>query len=139
MRIPSVGGWLLAVVVVLLTGCGASLVPVQGKVSVDGNPLDTGYVSYHPAGAKEQLEAQIGRASIEADGSYKLSTDGKPGVPPGKYRVVVTAGKPSNPSDPYSVPVSLVDAKFTLPESTPLEVEVSSSAGAGAYDLKVTK
>jgi hypothetical protein len=126
---------LAIVVVASMIGCGGGHVSVEGKVTVDGSPLDTGNVSFHP-----QAEGgEVGYGEIKSDGAYTLMSDGKSGVAPGKYKVVVTAGKPSNPSDPYSVPVPLVDAKFSNLSSTPLEVEVSAGAAAGQYDLKVTK
>lgn len=126
----------LAIIVLSsVVGCGGGQVAVEGKVSVDGALLDTGNVSFHP----QKEGGQIGYGEINSSGTYKLMTDGKAGAAPGKYKVVVTAGKPSNPSDPYSVPVPLVDAKFSDLATTPLEVEVAAGAAAGQYDLKVTK
>jgi hypothetical protein len=131
------GAVVACIFVFSLVGCGVSHVPVAGKVTVDGAPLDTGNVSYHPAAAG--AGGMIGSSEIASDGSYKIMAEGKAGLAPGKYKVTVTAGKPSNPSDPYSVPVSLVDAKYTNLASTPLEVDVSAGDAAGKYDLKVTK
>lgn len=133
--------WLAAQALVALTlmaGCGPSLVPVQGKVTVDGQPLTTGNITYYPADGKAQDETNVGYATVQSDGTYKLA-DGKSGIAAGKYKVVITAGMPSNPADPYSVPISLVNSQFSELARTPLEVEVSPDAPADRYDLKVTK
>jgi hypothetical protein len=119
-------------------GCGGpasvATVPVTGKVTLDGQPVTSGQVSFFAADAKAGVGLCTG--IIDANGEYKIFSDGKPGAPLGKYKVMVmpsmvppTGGgalaRPQN--DKYS------DAK-----STTLSVEVVSSPAPGAYDLKMT-
>ena len=127
------------ILVAALVGCGPSSVSVEGIASVDGTPLDTGNVAFHPVGTKGDVESVVGRSEIDSSGKYKLYTDGKPGVPAGSYKVVVLAGKPANSSDPYSTPVSLIDKKYTQLETTPLTVDVASGASPDKYKLSLTK
>jgi hypothetical protein len=128
----------LVVVVLVLSGCGASHVPVAGKVVLDGQPLTSGSVAFHPAtgSGNEQL---VGRSEIDAQGQYKLWSNGKEGVAPGSYKVVVNATRPTNPNDPYSPVVPIVDKKFTSVDSTPLTVDVAAGNGPDKYELTVTK
>jgi hypothetical protein len=139
MNLPRAAWLLVLSLVPLLSACGVPAVNVEGKVTLDGQPLTTGQVAYHPAGSKGENDSVVGHGSIDAQGNYKLFTAGRAGVPAGAYSVVVTAGAPSKPNDPYSVPVSLVDKKYTRPETTPLTVEVASGNSPDKYNLSLTK
>lgn len=139
MKKLSVVSLFLSFAIGSLAGCGPSFVPVEGKVIVSGQPLNTGSVAFYPTAGSGQADAEIGTGDIGSDGSYKLMSSGKAGMPPGKYKVVVNASKPSNPDDQYSLPILLVDKKFTDLATTPLVVDVAAGAGAGKYDLNVTK
>jgi hypothetical protein len=130
----------------LASGCGGSsvkLVPVSGKVTVGGQPVTAGQVSFLPVtegeGAKAKAAAGSANATgqIEANGEYKLFTNGKEGAVPGKYKVTVTpsmmpTGGTKAPTAPYS-------PKFSDAKQTPLTKEVTAGAAAGAYDLPLTK
>jgi len=127
----------------ILAGCGgdggARLVPVSGTVAAAGKPLTKGSVTYHPEATKGESAGVLPAATIDEQGQYSLSTQGRSGAPVGKYKVVVAVQVPSDPKDPYSIPKSLVDPVYSKPETTPLVVEVKDGAPAGAYDLKLTK
>src|SRR5262245_43577043 len=87
-------------------------VPVTGKVYLGDRPLPTGSVSFRPDASKGNTSTWEPSGDIGPDGTYKLSTNGKPGAPPGWYRVIVAADVPSNPNDPYSMPRSIITAKY---------------------------
>jgi hypothetical protein len=130
----------LAGLVGLVSGCGPSLAPVSGKVTLaNGNPVTTGIVTYKPDKAKGNNSTVEARGDINESGEYTLKTDGKPGAPPGKYKVTVySAEAPS--SDPAKMTAKqkyFVNPTFADVGTTPLEKEVVTGAGAGAYDLKV--
>jgi len=122
-----------------LTGCTNKQVSVSGQVLLGDKPLQQGAVSYHPDTSKGNVSKNMAVGTIDSDGQYTLSSNGKSGAPAGWYKVTVNATVPSNPKDPYSRPVSLIDKKYTAAETTPLQVEVKDNAPAGAYDLKVSK
>jgi hypothetical protein len=101
---------------------------VQGKIKLDnGNPLPDGVVRFTPL---DRDPNPASAATIEADGSYTLSTRGKPGAPEGKYRVVFTRGANTEAW-------SRVPNKYFQIRSSPLEVEVVENKPQGGYDLKV--
>jgi len=129
----------LVVFCTLLVGCGPNQVGVEGTVTVDGAPLTTGDVSYHPVNSKDKSDKAVGHSPIDAQGKYKLFTDGNPGVPPGSYKVVVHASPPPDAANPYAVPAPLIDKKYTELATTPLTVEVASGNSPDKYNLALTK
>jgi len=114
-------------------------VPVTGKVYLGDRPLTTGSVSFRPDASKGNNSTLEPSGDIGPDGTYKVSTNGKPGAPPGWYKVVVAADVPSNPDDPYSMPKSIIGTKYADPNTTDLSIEVVENPPPGAYDLKVSK
>lgn len=121
-----------------LSGCGSpgkgKLYPVQGKVTLDGAPLAGGQIAFHPDGEKGNKSRSVPTGAIGSDGTYKLSTDGKPGAPPGPYKVTVNTNFPGVKGTP--VPI---DSQYGNPTTTKLTSEVGANSSAGAYDFKVTK
>jgi hypothetical protein len=86
----------LALAIVLgslaVTGCGEKglhVVPVSGKVVVQGQPAAGAQVVLHPVAAKaDQTFSAIGK--VQDDGSFKISAFGKDdGAPPGEYVATV--------------------------------------------------
>ena len=75
----------------MICGCGTSdpsgRRAISGAVTLDGAPLEQGSISLQPAdGAKYSSGAVISK------GRYTIPKD--KGLPPGKYRVVISAVKP---------------------------------------------
>lgn len=125
--------------VLLAAGCnsGPSTVQVSGKVTVDGQPLPKGSLRFIPdAGKGNKLEVEPA-GTIEG-GSYSIFTSGKPGAPAGSYKVAVVSEGEIDSTNP-APPKSMVDPKFSDPQTTTLSVEVSPTAQPGAYDLQLTK
>jgi hypothetical protein len=71
------------------------------------------------------------------DGKYTIKTGGKPGAPPGKYKVTVSSTRPSDPKNEYSIPISLIEKSSTDATTTTIKKEVKADAPAGHYDLTV--
>jgi hypothetical protein len=113
--------------------------PVKGKVTVDGVPLKEGSVVYWPDASKSNQSTVEAVAQIKDDGTYELITRGKPGAPPGWYKVTVTAQVKLNPNDVYSKTKQMAPLVYTTKESTPLVKEVSDGAAPNAYDLDLKK
>jgi len=152
------GGWssragkLLGVsFLVLLMGCGgggsANLHPVKGKVLLGTNPLavkegENAQVQFHPDKSAGNNETVVPNGPIRPDGSYELSTNGKPGAPAGKYLVTVVyqsgPGPNAKDADQYAVPKNLINEKYASTISSGLKKEVVPG-GSGNYDLTVTK
>jgi hypothetical protein len=87
-RIRSVVACLLLFSSVVCFGCGsnAPIGTVQGKVTLNGQPINGGRVVM----VGEQPPVELA-ASIEADGSYKMRSYESDGLPPGRYKVAVSS------------------------------------------------
>jgi len=127
----------IVLVAVFGAGCGKPSLPtapVHGKVTLDGQSVNSGQVTLVPQDDKNHTDLSAG--TIE-NGEYKIYTGGSEGAPLGKYKVTVTATMV--PTGDSKAPPMSFNRKFGDPKTTPLNFEVVSSPAAGAYDLKLTK
>ncbi|WP_435017943.1 carboxypeptidase-like regulatory domain-containing protein [Tundrisphaera sp. TA3] len=134
----------------ILSGCGESgpsPVKVTGVVTLDGKPVEGAVVSYLPDPASPG--ARPAEALTGADGSYRPETDGRTGVIPGKYHIVVTKAPPLPESvakdealkdDPYMAQLSagMLDSRAKKPAGTiDASFDREVTAEGGAFDLDV--
>ena len=69
-------------------GCGKpAMVPVQGKVTFRGYPVNNGVIVLTPEHNKGPLAVGL----IRNDGSFVLSTGDHPGAYPGDYKITVSS------------------------------------------------
>jgi hypothetical protein len=130
---------LAAAVALTACGCGGGNVPVKGKATADDKPLPAGSVLFYPD--KEKGNTATGEPQgIITEGNYEMTTNGKPGVPPGWYKVVVNAAESNTPSSSATPPTGkpLIASKYNKLETTDLRIEVKAGAADGAYDLKLS-
>jgi len=115
---------------------------VSGTVTLDGQPLNGGFLVFTPDTAKGNT-AKISCTSPVKKGRYDLETNGitrsdsGPGVPPGWYKVTLRTlnlGTKKHPQAPINV-----HEKYKSVEKTPLSVEVKDHPEAGVYDFKMTQ
>ena len=144
-------GW-LGVLLLAGSGCGGKGYTlnesVEGTVKLDGTPLAGVGVQFIPEGA-ERLPTS--NDITDDQGHYKLtSADGKPGAVIGKHRVVIHAGRggtrrddPQASPPPEGEPAGRggkknppIPAKYTLPNKTDLEVEVTPDEHDYPLNLK---
>jgi hypothetical protein len=131
-RIPATR-WLLPAVVLLLAGCGKrELVPLTGKVTLDGQPLPTALVVFHP-----EADGSSGYGSVDTDGSYYAKTGSQTGLKPGKYRITVVANKPEvvNYQAGPKVPTPITPTRYASPETSGFVVTLTDSGAT--YDLEL--
>ena len=123
-----------------LPGCSPDPIgktyPVKGKVYLDGALLKAGSVAFFPAEQGEHAPAFEAGARIKQDGTYELSTRGKPGALLGSYKVTVVLQNKVAPERAGDV-VSLVPKEYTSKDTTPLIVEVVKNLADGKYDLQM--
>jgi len=151
-----------------VAGCGGDnlgkVVPVSGKVTLDGTPLKSAVVTFVPDAAKGNKTKAGVFAMVDENGHYSLQSTpekGSPrdGAPLGWYKVKVmpgmsmnmgTGGETAKVLDPTKVkskkdasgtPYDLgqIPTKYRDEKTTTLSIEVVESPAAGAYDLKLTK
>jgi hypothetical protein len=144
MRYPSATRWLCILCACsIATGCGSKpnngYIPVTGTVVLDGAALTSGTVSFRPF---EPPGWHQPTGMIAADGRYQMYTQGEPGAPPGRYKVVVFASSQAAPvagSAAPGLPKLLVPVRYTLPDQTPLVVQVpSADSSEAAYRLELS-
>ncbi len=91
----------VAAVLAAMIGCGGGAsgvktVPVKGKVTLDGKPVEGATVQFAP-------EDSAGRAAsgvTKSDGTFELTTaGGGPGAVPGKYKVAITKRTTAGPAE----------------------------------------
>jgi hypothetical protein len=124
---------------VIVMGCNSDprgkLYPVSGKITLaDGKLLPpNGRVVFVPIQDDPNAPALANSVGpVGEDGSYTLSTNGKPGAPRGKYRVGLADGKRGNKA------WSVVPRKYMVKsKENPLEVEVEANKPEGGYDFQL--
>jgi hypothetical protein len=121
----------------LMAGCGKNvvLVPVAGSVTLNGQPLSKGVVTFMPDLAKGNSAQSASTGAIDR-GSYQLSTLGQLGASPGWYKVIIEDALMEN--DPLRpAEKSVIPNKYRYLRTTDLAVEVEANPKPGAYDLKL--
>jgi hypothetical protein len=120
---------------VSLAGCGGpqsdkELVQVSGTVTYAGEPLPDAIVAFDSA---EHADASPSTGVTDDEGHYslKLSAD-EVGVPPGRYKVAITAWdaplEMPKPGAPVVPPRPLIPEKYFDPETSGLTATVESGA-----------
>jgi hypothetical protein len=143
-RLTGIAGF-VAIVGAALVGCGKDaapgekLIPVAGTVTLNGQPLTTGGVTFHADVAKGNNTQHLPAGVLDAAGKYKLLTAAREGAPPGWYKVAVSAQAPADAKNPYAPPRHLIHPKFGDPKTSGLTVQVVENPASGAYDFTVTK
>jgi hypothetical protein len=127
--------------VAALAGCGGGG-SVSGKVTLDGEPLPSGTVTFHPVGPGP---AAIG--TIGSGGRYELAIGGDRTVPPGDYLVTVDATEAvtseppaapgKGPPPPPKPPRRLTPARYADKDTTDLRFTLKP--GSNTIDLRLKK
>jgi hypothetical protein len=94
---------------VFASGCGGTnIVPVSGRVTLDGKPLVNGTIIFQPL-SEEKNPGPGSRGKTDGEGKFtmQLMTGNKPGALVGSHRVSVTAYEGDD-----SIPSSGSDMKF---------------------------
>lgn len=133
--------WFLAS---LLVGCdsqqeGPKLVPVSGKIMVNGKPLPMVGVSFRPDKSKGNTSVYHPGGAADQNGRYELVAAAKPGAPPGWYNVVIFPNTPSPGSSGVPKVTEPFNKKYSNPKTTDLSVEVKEGATPEAYNFQLSK
>ena len=125
-------------VMVLAAGCGddRGLVPVAGRVTLDGDAMpDAGDLTFVPIEVATGYPLRPAKAEFGADGRYAArSFDPGDGLYPGRYQVLVACWRtPPTPDGPP--PVSHIPIAYGSRATSLLEVEVPADASRVTYDI----
>ena len=142
-RLPQ---WMLAVwlsALALFVGCPGSSAPetikVQGKVTYQGQPVTTGYVSFVSVGPTEGLPSRPATGTINPDGTYELTTFGESdGAVPGEYQVAVVSvtGGPT-PEEPDAPEQWAIPKRYGTPAESGLTATIPADA-TGVLEFNFT-
>lgn len=124
-------------------GCAKSpysIAPVSGAVSLDGQPLAGGVVSFQPMAVKGVVAGPGSTGRLDPEGRFRLSTiDGTPGAVVGEHIVRIYSRSPE------SAPVSDSDAPAAPKERVPERFNYASElrfmvpmAGSADADFELT-
>lgn len=102
----------VASLVSISPGCGdgVKLVPVEGTVTLDGEPLEGATLSFVPI-AGGQVSTS-GTDITGPDGNFKMTFKGRNGLSPGKYRVMVSKTEEIAPPNGREIHPVFAKAKF---------------------------
>jgi hypothetical protein len=142
-----------ALTVFWLMGCGSGvpeapkpskLVDVNGKITMNGEPLEGAIVIFTPSGAG----GFVGHGFTDSSGKYAAETRSgqnvDAGLAPGSYRVMVSRFlKPDGtpPSDPSEPPANSgaresLPMEYSSPNNSKLRAVVGQSGGTFDFDVK---
>lgn len=123
-----------AIVACWLAGCGRGGARVSGRVMLDGKPLETGSVQFHPASA-----GPVAYGSIDSQGRFSLAV-GAAGnaVPPGRYTatVVAVAAPAAVDADVEAVPVPITPRRYGDVATSGLSFDIVPGENAIGIDLE---
>jgi hypothetical protein len=139
---------LVAPVLSMLSGCedGPSLVAVAGNVTLDGQPLEGATLSFVPVSGNPVSTA--GSDVTGPQGNFKITHNGRAGLAPGKYKILVSKTVEVAPKSGKEVSPIFAKASFEKhlmgltkeaipPQRFEREVEVPASGATDfAFDFK---
>ncbi len=109
------GGWLVAVLVaVIANGCGGpDLVPVEGVVSFNGQPLSGATVRFDRSTGPVTERSYVGETDSTGRFVLKRAGSNRSGAVPDAYRVFITSVKvPPDANERTPLPPERVPMKF---------------------------
>lgn len=117
--------------VCLLLGCGPRFESsISGKVTLSGQPLGKGNVSFHPIAG-----GPVAYGTIQSDGTYVVKTGAGTGLPPGEYKVTVGATDPPPPGPDEAPGVLITPPEYNNVKTTPLTKTIVAGANVINIDL----
>lgn len=126
---------LLLLSLALLLGCSGQNASVTGMVTLDGQPLDRGAVSFHAIGSGPTAVGQI-----DTTGRYTLKIGEDAGLPPGEYVVTVVASEDPLPPKGFDSPTPgelITPARYGSMQTT--DIRKCVVAGDNQIDLALVR
>jgi hypothetical protein len=117
-----------------VAGCGGHDSRVSGVVTLDGQPLTTGTVTFHSLSAGVSAYGSIG-----AGGRFRLQTGQIAGLPPGEYVATVVATGEPPPVAPNESPrpgALLTPPVYGNQQTSPLKFTVKPGANHFKLELR---
>jgi hypothetical protein len=102
----------LITLVLIGYGCGdgPALVPASGNVTLDGEPLEGAIVTFVPVVGN--AVSTTGTDSTGPKGNFQMSYNGRAGLAPGKYKVMISKTEDVSSKDGRTLPPEFAKASF---------------------------
>lgn len=117
-----------------IVGCSNSeLVPLTGKVTLDGAPLPIAIITF-----MNVSNGPSGYGSMEGNGEYFAKTGSQSGLMPGDYRISVVAYQPEKVVDrTHAKPMKVIaPERYANPETSGFRYTLKPSGGN--FDMELT-
>jgi hypothetical protein len=94
---------------------------------VDGKPADGAVLIFHPAGGKGSLAS----AAADANGAFAITSNGKPGIVTGSYKVTASWPDPAKKPKEFTLGGTIEDApdllggRFVTPDKAVTTLEIT--------------
>jgi hypothetical protein len=121
---------------VAVAGCGRKHVEVTGTATADGKALTNATIFFAPD--KDNPLKTIPKGTVDENGTYHLTTEGRAGAALGWYKVYVGFEGPKG-KEGKALPPIPVNPKYLSAAASSLSLEIVENPQPGAYDLKMTK
>lgn len=112
----------------VLSGCGGTeseAATASGTITLDGQPVEAGVITFVPVEGTQSGIARIGQAG---KWNAKVSKS-KMGLPPGRYKVTIESNDFTASDEGLGdTVVSNVPKKYTSVEETPIELDIKAGA-----------
>ncbi len=127
-------GCLVAALLFTTSGCGGpEIAPVSGKITVGGQPVGRGSVTFMPDQDKG-TSGKVAVGDIQSDGSYSLRTfDTDDGALVGHHRVIIS-GRGLEDAENMA-PDPNIPPRYANPAQSGLTAEVKSGSNPINFDL----
>lgn len=112
-----------------ICGCSSSWGTASGTVTVDGEPLKEGIITFHPVEGGATAYGQI------SEGSFTINTGNVKGLKTGSYDITVSASTIPEPGSSEQAKL-LTPKKYSTKETTDLHRDVSWGNNPFKFDLK---
>ncbi len=126
-------GFCSLLLALLAVGCGRYDAHVSGIVTLDGQPVDRGNVTFIP-----RIGGTTSYANIQPDGSYEVMTGEERGLPSGNYQVSIVVNEvipPKIEGDPPPGAKLISPRKYADPNESGLEFLVER--GRNTMDIEM--
>ena len=118
----------------LAVGCGQArparvpVVPVEGAITFNGQPLPGALIVLHPK-TSGSATAPAPRAQVEKDGSFRFTTyDAGDGAPPGEYVATIAWYRLVNQGGDLKAGPNVLPPQYSNPKTSNWEIRVAEAA-----------
>jgi hypothetical protein len=123
--------------VISAAGCGASLAPVTGKVTWNGEPVKGGTLIFSPVTESANAPGRPGSAEIQSDGTFVVSTERpRDGAVVGRHRITFTPPPQELTQEQRTDPTYIAPPPPYM-NVQPREAEVEIKSGSNTVEIQL--